>query len=723
MCTFFTCCSSEYLENDEDWLDKLFQQAPSDIQDFWQDVVMSTTSPNTSKTCVPFSIFFVKLYEYLHYNELQLLQLLNPYIHIQAKKKELGKKSAMLLKLFLQSLRSDKLILPSIQSSQQTLQKLSSSFTGLPSLTITPRKTSSSIHGSHHQQHTTEKKESVDMLFEKEKQMNKDAQVLFSRAIDTPINILDQQLKQFESIHFIEFYSFVKLHSISGSASPSTAQNANEPQILKAISNLVQQEDFELAANKQLLNSVCVLIARDTLEWCYMSKLRLWNQLKVLLFNNPGSNDKTISHAERYRRNYEILTRQSLYELKSNSLIADLQKHQLKREEQGDDAQEPLLVKYANLYYPFFTFEYQLQQSMLSGVKDKVIEEFPCYCKIGLIGLPCLLFMTEKRVVLVPTYAVKANETGPQFYNIPYVQIYSLNHNSVKGTLYIQKRDGLEFNLSFIANINELYSNLQYYYSTEWEKVRNTAETEIPIKYGLLTKRGGSVGTWKKRMFILYNDRIVYRKATADESSQNVNSSSIANVTLATTAEVAKEAKDGQKSKDKEILGQVMVKSILGIEKENSTKTKYPNSFSLLTVERRYRVQAPDEHELRDWYIAIQTVLKRQNSSFPYIYFGVFRKNVRGKFQWRHLQFDFLEKKLKNLKGSDVKHAYNFETLAGFSKDKYHPLHFYLDFKKKVYEAFLQTPRQRAKILVSMMLTLCLQHSIPRVPLYLRFLI
>lgn len=99
---------------------------------------------------------------------------------------------------------------------------------------------------------------------------------------------------------------------------------------------------------------------------------------------------------------------------------------------------------------------------------------------------------------------------------------------------------------------------------------------------------------------------------------------------------------------------------------------------------------------MEDWVLAIQTTLRRQNLQYPYVYFGVYKRNNRNKFQWRILLLDFLNRCVKNLKGQVLKRHFLFQQLEKVEKDKDNPLHIMLHFKnyKHVYELYFPTSVQ-----------------------------
>jgi hypothetical protein len=185
-------------------------------------------------------------------------------------------------------------------------------------------------------------------------------------------------------------------------------------------------------------------------------------------------------------------------------------------------------------------------------------------------------------------------------------------------------------------------------------------ETAV-IKDGFLTKEGFNLRNWKKRWFVLYPDRLIY-KATPDGPKE---------------------------------LGKIPLQNVLGIEKDPFEKHKNLHTFNIMTVNRRYVIQCQDAKEQNQWVAALQTTLKRQNLVFPYIHIAVGKKNLRGKFQQRILQFDFLHKRINNLNGDNVKKMHPFANLLSTKEDAKDKKRVIINFKnqsKTEYNIFTVIP-------------------------------
>jgi hypothetical protein len=107
-------------------------------------------------------------------------------------------------------------------------------------------------------------------------------------------------------------------------------------------------------------------------------------------------------------------------------------------------------------------------------------------------------------------------------------------------------------------------------------------------------------------------------------------------------------------------------------------------------------MQSSSEKEMNQWVTAILTTLKRKDFEFPYVYFPIFKKNKKNVMQERCIQFDFMNKCIKNIHNNKIKRNFGFVQLESYERDKDNTYHINIKFKSysHLYDIYLEYPLQ-----------------------------
>lgn len=636
-----------------------------------------------NQTRLSFAEFLDAFMRFVDHNREAMERHMNPFIHVRvAKKFELKKFHYILFKFFIQThslihLKPSAETLATIaqRSGGSTRRDTSASSRRRPQ--ISPRNTAETTEESLAQDR------SADNFAYLQKVMNE--QIRYD---------IDHNLRQFESIHLHELYVFTR-----------------EQDLLQSFASILLDEEKELTNTKRLIAATCCNLARFALEMSFMHKYKFYNAMqqyynKLNSTLSQGSKESTeiVNDEKRFAEFRRNVAMESAFKEATDWRA---ERHRRHYEVQLRDLMREEFEQLGFQQLPMFTFESALAAE-LASTSEKIIEEFFCSFVVcadddnvnniqrstssSFHFEPGVLIVTTKRVYFVSHASsssaiqsscssmssrdthllstsnkyVMSDMQNRTMIKLPYSQLldvqYVLASRFAPTTLSLIKRDGQIFQFSNVITVEHCYAHISGMLERAMFEIKQHGEVEI-IKQGYLVKQGKNVKNWKRRWFILYVDRLIYRKSERGGRD----------------------------------LGQIMARNMLGVERElNASRTKYPNCFSVLTVGRRYRIQCSCPQETKQWITAIQTTLKRQNLEFPYVYFGLFKRNIRGKFQWRILQFDFLTKTLKNLSGDKVKRQFQFNQIESVLTDDNNPLHVFLTFRNYShgYELYLQTPRQ-----------------------------